>query len=80
MSLGGVFFGESMFADRPDASKAALVRMCEVLAGWGFDLVDCQLETAHLARFGAFGMPRAQFLETLAASLERPSRRGRWTL
>lgn len=80
VSLGGMFFGESMFADEPDASKAAFARLCEVLASWDFDLVDCQLPTAHLLRFGAFGMPRAEFLERLGASLGKPHRQGAWTL
>ena len=80
VSLGGMFFGESMFADEPDASKVAFVRLCEALASWGFDFVDCQLPTAHLLRFGAFGMPRAEFLERLDASLGKPLRQGAWTL
>ena len=80
VSLGGMFFGESMFADEPDASKAAFVTLCRALAAWDFDLVDCQMPTAHLARFGATGMPRAQFLALLEASLEKPLREGAWTL
>jgi leucyl/phenylalanyl-tRNA--protein transferase len=78
VSLGGAFFGESMFAQRPDASKAAFVALVRQLAAWGFDLVDCQVHTEHLARFGAREWPRERFLEALAASLERPSRCGPW--
>jgi leucyl/phenylalanyl-tRNA--protein transferase len=80
VSLGGAFFGESMFAHRTDASKAAFVTLVRQLAAWNFDLVDCQVHTEHLARFGAVEWPRARFLATLAASLERPSRRGPWQL
>jgi len=80
VSLGGAFFGESMFAQRPDASKVAFVTLVRQLAAWGFDLVDCQVHTGHLARFGALEWPRARFLATLAASLERPSRCGSWRL
>jgi leucyl/phenylalanyl-tRNA--protein transferase len=80
VSLGGVFFGESMFADRPDASKVAFVTLMKQLEAWHFDLVDCQVHTEHLARFGATEWSRARFLGALEESLARPSRRGRWRL
>ena len=80
VSLGSAFFGESMFSARPDASKAAFVRSVEWLAGRGVDLVDCQVRTDHLVRFGAREVPRPEFLERLAAALERPTLRGPWVL
>ena len=80
VSLGGAFFGESMFADRPDASKVAFVRAVEWLARWDVRLVDCQVRTEHLARFGARELPRAEFLARLSRALERPTRRDRWDL
>jgi leucyl/phenylalanyl-tRNA--protein transferase len=80
VSLGGAFFGESMFADVPDASKVAFVRLCESLVAWNFELVDCQVATAHLDRFGAESMPRDEYLERLSTALEKPTRQGRWTL
>jgi leucyl/phenylalanyl-tRNA--protein transferase len=80
VSLGGVFFGESMFAHRPDASKVAFVALVRQLVRWGFDLVDCQVHTQHLERFGAEPWPRARFLEALARSLARETRRGPWQL
>jgi len=80
VSLGGAFFGESMFADRPDASKVAFASAVTWLAGQGIDLVDCQVRTEHLARFGAREVPRAVFLADLAAALTRPTRRGAWSL
>jgi leucyl/phenylalanyl-tRNA--protein transferase len=80
VSLGGCFFGESMFAARTDASKVAFVTLVRQLEAWDFDLVDCQVHTEHLARFGATEWPRARFLAALAASLERPTRRGSWRL
>jgi leucyl/phenylalanyl-tRNA---protein transferase len=80
VSLGGAFFGESMFADRPDASKVAFARSVEWLAARGVDLVDCQVRTDHLVRFGAREVPRAEFLARLARALERPTLRGRWSL
>lgn len=78
VSLGGAFFGESMFADAPDASKVAFVVMVRQLGEWGIDLVDCQVATSHLARFGAVEVPRERFLAQLQESLKRPTRQGRW--
>ncbi len=78
VSLGGCFFGESMFARRSNASKIAFVRLAEQLARWKFDLIDCQVHTAHLARFGATEWPRSRFLTALQESLATPTRRGRW--
>lgn len=80
VSLGGAFFGESMFADAPDASKVAFVVLVQDLFASGCDLVDCQIHTAHLARFGAVEIPRAAYLDRLKESLRRPTRRGHWTL
>jgi leucyl/phenylalanyl-tRNA--protein transferase len=79
VSLGAAFFGESMFALAPDASKVAFVTAVERFKGWGFHFIDCQVETAHLARFGAQHWPRRRFLSALARALEEPTRRGKWT-
>ena len=78
VSLGGCFFGESMFASRTDASKVAFVALVEQLALWEFDLIDCQVHTDHLARFGATEWPRSRFLSALEKSLTKKTRRGRW--
>ncbi len=78
VSLGGCFFGESMFALRSDASKLAFVALVAQLEVWGFDLVDCQVYTEHLARFGARHCSRDEFGERLASSLDRETRRGAW--
>jgi leucyl/phenylalanyl-tRNA--protein transferase len=80
VSLGAAFFGESMFADRPDASKAAFAVLVGQLAAWRFDLIDCQVHTDHLARFGAREWSRKRFLTALRRSLEAPTRRGAWKL
>jgi leucyl/phenylalanyl-tRNA--protein transferase len=80
VSLGSVFFGESMFADATDASKVAFARAVEWLASQGFGLVDCQVRTEHLVSLGAREIPRADFLARVAAALEAPTRRGPWTL
>jgi leucyl/phenylalanyl-tRNA---protein transferase len=80
VSLGGAFFGESMFADVPEASKVAFTALVRQLQSWDFDLIDCQIYTAHLERFGATEWPRRRFLAALADSLARPTRRGSWHL
>jgi len=78
VSLGGAFFGESMFAARPDASKVAFVSSVRWLAERGIDLVDCQVRTEHLARFGAREIPRPRFLADLESALGKPTLRGAW--
>ncbi|MBQ27320.1 MAG: leucyl/phenylalanyl-tRNA--protein transferase [Nitrospiraceae bacterium] len=73
IALGGTFFGESMFTHQSDASKVALVALVWQLQTWSFDLVDCQVPTQHLARFGAKGLPRSEFLKRLQNSVNRPN-------
>ncbi len=80
VSLGAAFFGESMFARAPDASKIAFVASVRQLDAWGIHLIDCQVHTEHLARFGAYEVPRADYLAMLARALDEPTRRGRWKL
>jgi leucyl/phenylalanyl-tRNA--protein transferase len=80
VSLGAAFFGESMFAARPDASKAAFVTAVGLLRSRGFRLVDCQVTTEHLLRFGAEEWPRERYLSALPDLLEAPTWRGPWTL
>jgi leucyl/phenylalanyl-tRNA---protein transferase len=65
VALGRAFFGESMFTRVTDASKVALVTLVRQLELWSFGLVDCQMNTAHLARFGAREIPRADFTRRL---------------
>jgi leucyl/phenylalanyl-tRNA--protein transferase len=78
VALGAMFFGESMFARAADASKVAFTHLVRQLATWGFTLIDCQVTTAHLARFGAEELPREEFLRRLAHALRAPDRRGAW--
>ena len=80
VSLGVAFFGESMFADRSDASKVAFVRAVEFLAHAGVTLVDAQVRTEHLLRFGAREIPRKEFLARLRRALGAPTLRGRWEM
>ena len=80
VAIGRMFYGESMFSREPDASKVALVRLARQLQQWGFGLIDCQMETAHLASLGAKPMPRAAFTERLAELVNLPHRPGPWTI
>lgn len=78
VSLGGCFFGESMFSHADDASKVAFAVLARLLAAWGFDLIDCQLMNQHVERFGAYLIPRAEFLARIQRSLQQKSRTGSW--
>jgi len=80
VSLGRVFFGESMFAAEPNASKVAFATLLANLVAWGFPLVDCQSYTPYLASFGAENWPRSRFLARLKGALRASTRRGPWTL
>jgi leucyl/phenylalanyl-tRNA--protein transferase len=64
-ALGAVFFGESMFSRKSNASKAAFVCLTRSLSRAGFGLVDCQIHTEHLASLGARLIPRTEFLARL---------------
>lgn len=80
VALGGAFFGESMFYNEPDASKAGFVTLIRALDRAGFILFDCQQTTAHMLRFGGFEVSRDDFLSRLEQALELPSPRGPWSL
>lgn len=75
VSLGAVFFGESMFHRARDASKVALVHLVARLQRGGYQLLDTQFVTAHLARFGAIAVPRKLYMTKLDAALEHE---GEW--
>ena len=72
VALGRMFYGESMYAVAPDASKIALAHLVRQLDRWGYGLIDCQMATAHLARFGAREIPRAEFMRKLANLVNYP--------
>jgi leucyl/phenylalanyl-tRNA--protein transferase len=80
LSLGGAFFGESMFTLMPDASKIAFVTLMRQLRLWGISLVDSQVYTGNLARFGAEEWSRERYLAALREALRRPTRLGPWRL
>jgi leucyl/phenylalanyl-tRNA--protein transferase len=71
VTLGGAFFGESMFTIVTGASKVCLVFLVERLRERGFSLLDTQFVTPHLAGFGAKEVPRAEYLALLAAAIDR---------
>ena len=74
LALGGAFFGESMFSRVPEASKVALVDLVARLKLGGFQLLDTQFVTDHLARFGATEIPRAEYIRRLGQALALPAR------
>ena len=78
VAIGRMFYGESMFSREPDASKVALVRLARQLQHWNFGLIDCQMETPHLASLGAHTMPRAEFTARLAELVNLPHHPGPW--
>lgn len=80
ISLGGVFFGESMFSKESNSSKLAMVYLMKKLQEWDFDLIDCQMKTEHLLQFGAREIPGPEFQKLLAISLSRKTHTGKWEL
>jgi leucyl/phenylalanyl-tRNA--protein transferase len=80
VSIGRVFFGESMFALHADASKVALVSLAARIARWGFRIVDSQVATPQTLALGAEPWPRDRFLELLATDVSFPTRKGSWSV
>jgi leucyl/phenylalanyl-tRNA--protein transferase len=78
ISVGKVFFGESMFASVPNASKAGFITLVRALEKTGFWFIDCQVETEHLASLGARGISRAEFLEQLDKNAYQKTLAGAW--
>ncbi|RUM49956.1 MAG: leucyl/phenylalanyl-tRNA--protein transferase [Hydrogenothermus sp.] len=71
VAIGGAFFGESMFHKVSDASKVAFVHLVWHLQKKGFDIIDCQQSTPHMAKFGAREIPRSKFLDILSISTKK---------
>jgi leucyl/phenylalanyl-tRNA--protein transferase len=80
VALGGVFFGESMFSRRRDASKVALVALVNIVSRGGFGLIDCQVGNPHLASLGAREIDRLDFEARLAQTIAIESDPGIWSL
>jgi leucyl/phenylalanyl-tRNA--protein transferase len=72
VSIGRMFYGESMFARVTDGSKVALAYLVAFLRSQGVEMIDCQQETAHLASLGAAPIPRAAFLDHLQLAITYP--------
>jgi leucyl/phenylalanyl-tRNA--protein transferase len=79
VSLGRCFFGESMFTRLSNASKVAFVALVHFLEKMSFDLIDCQITTRHMVRFGAKEVPRAMFLKQVEDSLQSSTKKGKWS-
>lgn len=79
IALGHAFFGESMFARHTDASKIALAHLCALLQQKGFGIIDCQMETAHLASLGARPISRSDFAARLDALVPTDALPGHWS-
>ena len=79
VALGRIFCGESMFHQRPDASKIALYHLVLRLREWGFTLIDCQVTNPHLLSLGAEDIPRKEFLAYLRENEAMPGHYGKWT-
>jgi leucyl/phenylalanyl-tRNA--protein transferase len=80
VSLGKVFFGESMFSRVSNSSKVAFAALARQLSVWEFDMIDCQMKTGHLVRLGAKEIPGVEFYRRLARSVAQETRRGKWQL
>jgi leucyl/phenylalanyl-tRNA---protein transferase len=80
VSIGRMFYGESMFSRETDASKVALVALVEELRRREFPLIDCQMHTPLLASLGAREIPRRTFLRELTALVDYPQPLEKWNV
>ncbi|HXG29293.1 MAG TPA: leucyl/phenylalanyl-tRNA--protein transferase [Nevskiales bacterium] len=78
LSLGRVFYGESMFSRASNGSKIALIWLARQLTAWDFVLLDGQVGSPHLYTLGAIDLPRRSFVQTLGTACQQPDRRGLW--
>ena len=80
VSLGGVFYGESMFSVEPNASKIAMAALARQCDRWDIGMIDCQMWTEHLASMGACPLSRADFMRMLRKELKKQTLEGNWAL
>ena len=78
ISIGRMFYGESMFSRTTDASKAALAHLVAQLQRWNFGMIDCQMNTPHLASLGARELPRTEFIQHLQELIHYPDIAPQW--
>jgi leucyl/phenylalanyl-tRNA--protein transferase len=79
LAIGGGFFGESMFSLMSDASKVSLCALSDICVKKSYDFIDCQVETAHLVKWGAELIERNDFLDALEETLEKNTDLGSWS-
>ena len=79
VSLGGAFFGESMFHFERDASKVALYHLVEFAKEKEFDLIDAQQSTTHLRSLGAEEITREKFMDLIKRTLKKDTLKGKWS-
>ena len=80
VAIGRMFYGESMFTRVSNASKVAIACLATQLTRWGFELIDCQMSTSHLASLGAREIPRAEFLQHVRRLIGQPAPASPWRL
>ncbi|WMJ69156.1 leucyl/phenylalanyl-tRNA--protein transferase [Stenotrophomonas sp. 24(2023)] len=78
VAIGTMFFGESMFSGASGGSKVALAALARTLHGWGWPLIDAQVENPHLLRMGAEHLPREAFLDHVRRAVREDGRTGSW--
>ncbi len=78
LAIGRVFFGESMFSREENASKYALLALCQLLEKHDFELIDCQVVSGHLLSLGAIAMPRRDFSAILADACDPAMPFAKW--
>jgi leucyl/phenylalanyl-tRNA--protein transferase len=79
VAVGRMFFGESMFSARSGGSKVAIAALARALHGWGWPLIDAQVENPHLVSLGAATMARPEFLQQVHRLVREPGSAGAWT-
>jgi leucyl/phenylalanyl-tRNA--protein transferase len=79
MCIGKMFFGESMFSHRNNSSKIALAHLARQLERWEVGMIDCQMNTPHLASLGAREIPRTEFQQRLAVLVNSEPLHSPWT-
>jgi leucyl/phenylalanyl-tRNA--protein transferase len=80
VSIGRMFYGESMFHRVTDASKIAVAHLAQFMVQNGYGMIDCQMQTSHLASLGAREIPREEFAQRLTALVNSPDQFEPWNL
>jgi leucyl/phenylalanyl-tRNA--protein transferase len=79
VSLGSIFFGESMFSRKPNSSKMALITLAKTLGSLGFELIDCQVYNEHLGSMGARVIDKLEFMKLLKIKIDEKGYLGNWS-